>query len=258
MSEALGKIVPAEVVGKYYIKAEFDRFLQNPAARLSTEATIDSLSQQDFWRMLNAMSFTFRMNALFWMISDTSYSWQEEKIPAQQIELLEMSPKVDAVTFSSTIGRDPVKFSGYLQDYFVKHPYVEDDPEGLGQFRPNNREIVYPKLISVERDNKIKLVDGGNRLMAMLQRGQDEVTSFVGRKANLEGRPMLGDSVFLLLKGAYEKAAPEDRPAILRTVRLLMGQSRDGVDAVQSYWIDHVKDLGQRKIGEGLLRSDPA
>jgi hypothetical protein len=230
------KDVPREEVAKYYLLAEFDRLYKAPEIRGETGIMLDYLEDRDLWRILQGMSLSYRMNGMFWIISDTRYTWSEEHWLASEAEFIEMNPAIDKVTKSPEINRNPLKFRDYLSEYFQAHPKSEDDPEELGQFRPTGRSIAYPKLFTTIRDGQLKLVDGGNRLMALLQNGSDYFTAFTGRRTNPDGKPMLGDSVFFTLKGAHQKASPEGKSAIEDTVRILLGQSRDGKDAIERYW----------------------
>lgn len=160
-----------------------------------------------------------------------------------------MRPSIDKITFSPEINGNPIKFKEYLLKYFEAHPH--DDPEDLEQFRPNtNRTITYNKLFIVEENDKMKLLDGGNRLIAGLMQGQTKITAYIGREIDTEEKFRIGDSTFWMLGRLYNTTAPENKDTVLKTIELLVNISVDGKQAIQKYWLPNIKDPELKKCKE--------
>lgn len=240
-----------EIVGKYYLKAEFSKLFTDSSVRESLDNRIDALTEQEFWRLLEAMSFSYRLNGMFWFISDESYEWSEEEWLIGDLTLTGMHPHIDQVIFSAEIQQDPIKFRDHLQRYFIEHP--DDDPLGLDQFRPSDRTINYPIITVRENEGKILLLDGSNRFIANLLQGEEKVRAYVGRQVR-EGKQRIGDSTFWLLLRLWRNASTEDRSAIETVTRLLISQSSDGESAVRSYWVDHATEEELKEVGRKLLQ----
>lgn len=242
-------------VGKYYLKVELNKLFKAEELRAGIDKTIDELEEHTFWRLLEAMSFTLRLNGIFWAVSNDKYTWSEEEWSAENITFVQMRPSIDKITFSPKIGGNPLKFRDYLKEYFTDHP--GDDPENLDQFRPDpNRQIPYSKLFLVEEGEKIRLIDGGNRLIANLMRGQDKITAYTARATNLEGKYRIGDSTFWLLGRMLNQANPEDKDAVLKTMKILINNSLDGKNATQTCWINNIPEPELRNKYKDLLNTE--
>lgn len=246
------KVSPVEV-GKYYLKSEFSRVFPAREVRSEIDNTIGQLSDKDFWRLFEAMSFSFRLNGVFWRVSDSSLAWSEEVWDAGELTMTGIDPTVNKVVRSPQVESNPVKFVVFLKDYFKKH--TKDDPSKLGQFRPDDRDVTYPKVILMDNGSQIKLLDGSNRLIKLLMLGEREVTALVGRETGSKGKIRIGDSTFWLLRNMYQRSQPYERGAIFKTARKLGEVSSDGEEAIKSYWIRHVTNEELRKVGERLLES---
>lgn len=243
-------IAPLDVA-KVYLLAELGKIFPGENIQKELPQDIAALSEEQVWRLLEALSFTYRLNGVFWIISDTSFVWTQEILPCANVVLTGMNPQVDAVTHSPEINRDPLKFRDYLLKYFEEYPTT--DPEGLEQFRPGKILLKNPTILVTQNQDKFYLLDGSNRFIAQLLNGKTEVNAIVGRK-NGQGKIRIGDSTFWLLRHAYERCTEEaEKQAILLTVKKLMGISSDGKHAVQTYWVEHVMDQAQKKVGEQLL-----
>jgi len=189
--------VPPEEVGKYYLKAEFHRLFHfsEPGALEEMGGFIDRLEGKIFWRVLEAMSFAHRINGVFRFVSDTARTWSEEEYSIGDLRLTGMNPSIDKITYSPEINQDPLKFRDHLLKYFKEYPH--DDPEGLDFFRPKGKEIRYPKILLRQEEKGLLMLDGINRLVVPLLRGKKTIVAFVGKVTNPEGKPMVGDSVFV-------------------------------------------------------------
>lgn len=233
ISSATEPAITREAVALSYIQDECSKLFSVPAI------AFENLASKDLFRLLEAISYTYRMNGVFAAVTDQGYDWYRASTPISAITLNGIKPRIDEIVRSSEINNNPMLFAEYLQRYFAAHP--NDDPEGLDEFRPravgDDRRI----LMACEKEGCLKILDGAHRLMSLAMSGETAVTMYIGRHNGQPHRSMLGDSVFLTLKKAYEAADSEDeRAAVLQTVKLLMQASADGREAVQLYWVDHI------------------
>jgi hypothetical protein len=244
------KKIPSIKVAQLYIISELSRIFSKNKIQVELARGIKKLPEKSLWRLLESLSFTYRLNSVFWYLSDKSYVWREESVDCATLALTGMNPAIDRVTHSDSIKNNPIKFRDYLAAYFKKYPH--DDPKHLEQFRPHGKEIKYPWIILIEKEKKLKMLDGSNRLIAHLLNGGKKIKAIIGRKMG-GGKERIGDSTFYLLRRVYEKSAGSDRQAILKTVKILMSLGADGRDAVRSYWVNHARDEKVKKIGRSLL-----
>lgn len=242
--------IPANEIAKAYLLAELDKIFPGDNFQKELEENINKLPEKEIWRLLEALSFTYRLNGVFWSISDDSFVWSKEEVDCNRLILTGMSPQIDKITHSETVDNNPIKFRNYLVNYFDKHP--NDDPEGLKQFRSKGKVIKYPTILLVEIDKKLRLLDGSNRLIAHLLAGNKTITAYVGRKVKA-GKMRLGDSTFWLLRKVYEKGDESTKQAVLTIVKELAYVSSDGKEAVEAYWISHVRDEKLREVGKQIL-----
>lgn len=244
------KNIPAIEVARAYLLAELSRIFPEDNLQNQQEENLGKLSEKEAWRLLEALSFTYRLNGVFWSISDDGNVWNKEEVNCGDLVLTGMNPQVDKVTRSKTIQNNPLKFRDYLIAYFKKFP--NSDPEGLGQFRPKGQTIKYPTIILIAKDEKLFLIDGSNRLMAHLLNGNDTINAYIGKKTKV-GKPKLGDSTFWLLRRVYEKSDEVTKQAVLKVSTELVRASSDGKEAVETYWMSHVKDEKIKEIGRQIL-----
>jgi hypothetical protein len=78
------------------------------------------------------------------------------------------------------------------------------------------------------------------------------LTAEIGKKVK-DGKMKLGDSTFWLLRKAYETGDENTKQAILTVVKELVNLSSDGKEAVQAYWIDHIRDEALKEPGKQIL-----
>ena len=242
--------VPAIEVARAYLIAELSKIFSREKFQGELRKGINELPEKEIWRLLEALSFTYRLNGVFWSIGDSGLIWEKKKINCGKLMLTGMSPQIDRVTHSEVIQNNPLKFRDYLIKYFKKHP--KDDPDGLGQFRPKDAPIKYPTIFLIRKEKKLYLLDGSNRMMACLLKGNEAMTAYVGKRVKAEKRK-LGDSTFLLLRKIYETGDASLKRAVLLVTKELMVKSSDGRKAVKTYWVDHVRDKKLRKAGECLF-----
>jgi len=251
------KIIRAQIspieVGKYYLKGELGRvFPGSKDFRAAIDGHIDSMDDLEFWRLFEALSFAYRLNYVFRFVGNAGYSWSEELWAISDLTLTGMSPEINLITHSTEIERSPIKFRNYLKKYFNEHPH--DDPQKLDQFRPTNRDVFYPKILLRQKEDKILLLDGSNRLISLMLLGNENVAAFIGRKTGKGEKQRVGDSTFLLLRNLYEKGDKGVKRAVLKVVRTLLQLSSDGEQAVETYWVKHPRDEALRKVGQNLIK----
>lgn len=242
--------VTVEEVAKYYLISELNKILPGESTQKELEENISKMSTKEMWRLLEALSFTYRLNGIFWRLSDDGLIWSKENIDCNNVVLTGMNPSIDKVTHTDVVSRNPLKFKDYLLEYFKKHP--ENDPEDLGQFRPRKFEITYPSIIVLEEEGKFLMLDGSNRLMAQVMGGENSVSAYVGKRSK-PGKMRIGDSTFWLLRRVYEKGDEETKQAVLTVIKRLIEASSDGKSAVETYWIEHARDETIKQVGEKLI-----
>lgn len=243
--------IPASNVAKYYLISELSKIFKSENIQNEIRETIDRLSEKELWRFLEALSFSYRLNGIFWKISDSSFVWYKENVHCKDLVLTGMNPNIDKITYSKLIRNNPIKFRDYLISYFRDNP--DEDPKSLNQFRPSGLVITHPTIILEEKEKQLYLLDGSNRLIAQLLAGKKMVNAYVGRKIKV-GKPRIGDSTFWLLRKVYEESDEINKSAVLKVVKQLIKTSHDGEEAVRTYWIDHVSDKKLKSVGEQILR----
>ena len=65
--------------------------------------TIQDLSEGKIWALLEAMSFTYHLNGVFYNIGRDNYTWKEEVWHVKDLILTGMDSKVNKVIFSEEI-----------------------------------------------------------------------------------------------------------------------------------------------------------
>lgn len=237
-------------VAKIYLIAELGKIFPGENIAQELDKNINQLSEKNIWRLLEAMSFTYRLNGVFEKISNPSFIWVQEELNPNNLTLTGMHPNIDKVTHFESVQNNPIKFRDYLTAYFKKYP--DSDPEKLGLFRPTGKPLNNPTILVIQKGDKLEMLDGSNRLMAYLLSGGTTIKAIIGKPVK-EGKRKIGDSAFLLLKMVYENSNELEKESILTAVKKLMELSSDGREAVKSYWVDHVMDKDKRKPGENLL-----
>jgi len=251
------KDIPSTDVAKYYLEIEFFKLFKNPSEEMATVIvnTIQALSDSKIWALLEAMSFTYHINGVFYKISKKNYTWNEEVWNVKDLILTGMDSKANKVIFSEEVNGDAIKFKEYLINYF--NSTDGSDPEGLLSYRPTNKTIVFTKLIMTEGGNNIKMLDGSHRLTEMLLSGVEEVTAYVGHpideQAEKYPKTRMGNSTFIMLTIMYKKGDSKEREAVLTLVKQLIRNSIDGRDAVQKFWVDNQRDEEIKKAGIAVL-----
>ncbi|MHC1716703.1 MAG: hypothetical protein AB9915_02355 [Candidatus Dojkabacteria bacterium] len=246
----MAKTIPSVEIAKEYILVELSKIFPEDNIQKELNENVHKLSEKEVWRLLEALSSAYRLNGVFRSISDDSYIWSKEEVNCGDLVLTGMNPQVDKITYSEAIQNNPLKFRDYLVKYFEKFP--TSDPEGLEQFRPKGKEIKFQTIILISNDEKLQLLDGSNRLIAHLLNGNNTISAYVGRKVKV-GKMKVGDSAFWLLRHVYEKGDEATKQAILTVVKELINISSDGKEAVETYWVSHVRDEKLKEVGKQIL-----
>lgn len=239
------KAVSREEVARFYINTELRNIVSQPVSQKELHGT-------DLWRVLEALSFTFRANGIFTFVSDEMYDWYEAKLPATAITLTSMSESANKVVYSPEVARDPAKMVAYLRAYFAKHPH--DDPEHLNELRPRPVPLALRTIIVRQKDTNLHIADGSHRFLSLLASDKPTVNAYVGVLSGKPSRPMVGAALPHRLKLMFEHTTdPADKKAILRVMRLLLDIHSDASEAVQKYWIGYARNKDSEKAGCGLL-----
>lgn len=241
-------------VAKYYLEIEFSKLFKNVDVTLINE-TIDNLAEGKIWALLEAMSFTYHLNGVFFKLAKEGYIWNEEIWNVEDLLLTGMDFNVNNVIFSEEVKGDALKFKNYLLAYFESNK--DSDPQKLFSYKPTNRVLKYTKLIATRSANKIAMLDGSHRLTEMLLNDTEEVHIFVGHP--IEGIPeeskktLIGNSTLILLTILYKQGNEEEKKAVLTVVKEIIATTLNGRDATQKYWVDNIYNDEYKKIGEKLL-----
>jgi hypothetical protein len=264
MAESLPKAQPIETirtnisaieVAKYYLSTEFSKMFPDLPTK-EMEATIQKLSDSNIWALLEAISFTYRLNGVFYNISRTNYTWNEEVWHVKDLVMTGMDSNVNKIIFSEEIKGDAIKFRNYLLNYFEKNP--SEDPEGLFSYKPKKVEIKLKKLLMKEQGGKVLMLDGSHRLVEMLLSSAENVTAYVGhpntKEAEEHPKGLIGDSTFIMLTIMYKNGNQEERNAVMTLLKELIQNSLDGKTATQKYWIDRMRDEEIKQAGMAVLQ----
>jgi hypothetical protein len=251
------RCVPKAEIARYYLRAELPNVLVTEAAatlRAAVDRGVAALSEQDLWRLLEAMSFRYRLNRVFAVLTDTATEWHEVDLPLAAIRMTGVMPRIDDIVYSTEIDRDPIRFVALLRDYFAGHP-DGDDPSGLGIFRPRGEQVALPIVLLDTEDGRPAMLDGTFRLVEMALAGAGTIRGYWAVRTARSGRAMAGDSAFVQLRDLYQRhrADPALAAAVLATARLLAADSTDGPAAIATYWVEHPRDPEIKRTGEALL-----
>lgn len=255
--EIINQNIPSIDVAKYYLEVEFFKLFKNPSEEMARSIieTIQNLSESKTWALLEAISFTYHINGVFYKISRDNYVWNEEIWHVEDLVLTGMDSKANKVIFSEEVNGDALRFKEYLLNYF--DTAGSSDPEGLFSYKPKNEEIKFDKLIMTEEKGEIRMLDGSHRLVEMLLGGVHEVTAYIGhptdKYAEETQQVRIGNSTFIMLTIMFKRGNAKEREAVLTVVRQLMDYSIDGRNAVQKFWIDRQRDEEIASAGKKML-----
>ena len=246
--------IPKVEIAKYYLEVEFSKLFKSVDIKRINE-TIDNLKETKVWALLEAVSFTYHLNGVFFKLAREGYVWHEEIWNVSDVLLTGMDTNVNKVIFSQEVKGDAIKFKNYLLNYFQVHK--ENDPENLFSYRPTKSEIKYTKLLATRRDNKIAMLDGSHRLTEMLLNDIKEVHIYVGHP--IEGIPeenkktLIGNSALILLTILYKQGNEEEKKAVLTVVKEIIAKTINGREATQKYWVDNIYNDEFKEVGLKLL-----
>lgn len=214
-------------VARYYLEIELLKLFKKSTEIMaeSIKETVQNLSESKVWALLEAMSFTYHLNGVFYNISRDNYTWKEEVWHVRDLILIGMDSKANKV-ISEKVNGDAFKFN---------------------------------KLIMKEQDGKIQMLDGSHRLTEMLLANIEEVVAYVGhpitKKAEEKPISRIGNSTFILLTIMFKQGNSEERKSVVMLVKQLIRNSVDGRDAVQKYWVDVQRDEEIKEAGITILNN---
>jgi len=230
-------------VGEECIRAELHRLFRWHKARLDTEMQrIKGLNTLDFFRLLEAFSFTYRLNGVFYRVGHEKFSWVEVILSIDDIVLTGINPRANEIIQSEDIGRKPSRFAQYLCEYFEHNTDGDIDPDLVEFIVDESLEDLESEIIlAQEKDGEVRIFDGSHRLLALGQKGVENIRCYVAIEApEHRALPMRGAAVFLHLRQLFERTDDDEmRGHIIAVTRQLARTSSDGAKEVQTYWIDY-------------------
>lgn len=252
------EIIPVGVdrteIARTYLRAELPTIISSthPAAPDVINSSVADLDGKQLWRLLEALSFTYRINDVLSWITSTGVDWYETKLPINAIKLGGMAPHINAVTHSPTINRNPRKFAAYLDTYFTAHPHT--DPQHLGEFRRTGGPIHHTMLLTCEHKDGITTLDGAHRLTELARAGTKTIRAYSAVRTR-KGTHMTGDATFATLASLFEHTGNHHRDKITDVALMLARESTDGPQAVEDYWITHPQSKRLKKAGKKIRRN---
>ena len=245
-------------VARAYIEAEFPNILGDSISSENgtLHEALSLLSDNQIDRLLESLSYTYRMNGVFHAVTDTSYEWLDIKLPIGSLTLTGTKPHINDIVYSDEIRNSPTAFAKYLVDYFNKYPDPSEDPAGLNEFRPKSDldQILSAPVLTAERDGRIEMIDGIHRVVTSVILGAISIRAYAAIPNGKESLSMKGDSTFLTLRLLYEQATDDEaRNHIFQTCLILARASTDGANAIKTYWSDHARNGTIEEAGKSLL-----
>ena len=239
-------------IARTYLVVEMSRIFGNDEF-VGKRWEVQNLPDKEVWRLLEALSFSYRLNGMFWEISSQANSWHCASLPVDAVLITGINPAVDKILYMEGCdNRHPKQFAAYLAEYFGKHP--NDDPQGLGEFRPRHKPVAFPIIHAAfqPKSGEIHCMDGAHRLMELVQQGQERIDVFCAVPSGKPAKSLIGDSTFWLLSRLYEDH-PEHRGAIQEVTQLLGCNATDGFSAIHEYWQRHSRDASVKTAADRLL-----
>lgn len=245
-------------VARYYVKSELGQLWSRIGCSDESGINVENLPTSEVMELAEGLSVPYRLNSVWWLVANPTYRWSLQNVHASEIYLTGMGKSaVTDLIFSEEIQNDPLKLRDYLQNYFSEHQY--DDPYGYGDLRPQpQRKVANPRLIAAWRDEKLKIVDGSHRFIALLLQGQDTFETYVGKPENeATGKfPIAGRGIFRMLKLTYEAAKSDvEQESVVNTVRLLAQHSPDAAKHIESTWVHKERSDKVAKAGRKIIDS---
>lgn len=253
--EVLCESVPPLEIGRKYVQEELCSTVTSQEAAQEIEEYVVSLDEDALWRHVKAESLTKRLKWGFWVLGSEQNTWNEERWRIEDLRLSSMHPEVDRITKSEEIGRNPVVFKEYLDEYFTSDTAATDPL--LETFRPQWQPVQSPVVLARIKEGQARIVEGSHRLIEMLFQGYEEATIYRGVRGGENDVYRMGEDTFLLLRQAHIAAQnDEERGAIASTLKYLVEHSTDGANVVQTYWVNRLGDdyVETRQAGEDVLK----
>jgi len=91
-------ISPVDVT-KYYLEIELFKLFKKSTSSIADtiRETIQNLSESKIWALLEALSFTYHLNGVFFNIGRVNYIWKEETWHVKDLILTGMDSKANKV-----------------------------------------------------------------------------------------------------------------------------------------------------------------
>lgn len=234
-------MVERDEVAKYYIQCELDNIVVGENVQLVEQHYANNTT-----RLLEALSFTYRINHVFDCVEDGTYTWYKREVAVDDIVLLGIGEALTPIIYSEAVQQNPRKFVEYIRQH-------QDEPD-FDELRPHSVPVNRRTVILMEHEGRLAILDGSHRFLSMVQQGAETVQAYVAVAANPSSKPMIGDATFVRLRKLWERT--DDlafQQAIEQTVLGMMEASSDGARAVERYWASPNQKESVRAVGRRLL-----
>lgn len=232
------------IVTKYYIECELDNVVAGDGIRLKNDGYSSNLP-----RLLEALSFTYRLNGVYDYVESNGVTWTERQVPIDEVLLTGMGEHLTELIYSDEVGQNPRRLVRYAQDNPEDPRIAELAPREV----PENRRTI---LLRQDSNDQLLLLDGSHRFLSMVALGETAVHAYVAAPLESKEKPGIGEATFLRLLTLWRQTDdPEFRAAIEQTTMGMVRETSNGYQAVQSYWVtmgqnDEVRATGRRILAE--------
>ncbi len=243
-------------VAREYLKGEFARWFVSKAQSVgrAIDQMVDSLEDGELWRLLEGIGASFRLNAVFFEITDEGVDWHDLELPIGAIRMSGIDRTVDKVLGSKAIGWDPLRFADWLRDNPC--PLTSEEVESnFDEFRPRKGGVRHPMITVVESNNRLTMRDGSHRLIAQALEGRETTRAFVAVPNGKRHRSMGGDAIYirLLSVGLPKTRRPKDRDTLVAAAELIARSSSDGLHSLEELWYPWQRKLAVKRLGAELI-----
>lgn len=253
--------VDPRYIGEQYLAVELHRLFKWSKSQSSHFMhSIEALDDVSFYRLLEAFSFTYRLNGVFYRLGSDKYVWVEAVMSVDAIDLTGINPSANQVIQSDAVHHRPKEFARYLGDYFTSQEADAIDP-GLGEFIVDEtvEQLEHEVLYAQEKNDQVRIFDGSHRLIAMAQLGIRACRVFIAipYPDASDRLAMRGAAIFLHLRQLYESTESEEaREHIVMVCRELVRTSKDGRREVTTYWVQNSRNDAVRNAANRILADE--
>lgn len=218
MAKVSNNEIPSIEVARYYLKTEFGHILDLFGRPETFNNEIDQLPDAEVWALGEALSIFYRLNSVWWVVSNPKFRWSLEQIPIKQIYLTGMGDgtPITKLIYSDKIKNNPLKLRDSLTDYYAANP---EDPAHYN-VRPSQMPNKFAKIIIVEHHGRLRMLDGSHRFIEQLLNNSKVIEAYVARSldAQIAIAPTAGKGLFRLLQKLLNSAQTDRQKEAVVTV----------------------------------------